>query len=142
MQFSSPPRKANSASLLPMINVVFLLLIFFLISAQISPPEPFPTEPPESQAETEADGTFTIFLSAEGAFGFRDITAQEPEDVIAALEAAKAEYCLTEECEAEPPKLLLRADKAVPAARLAAVLPKLGAAGFAKVDLVTAMGGH
>ncbi|MFN3280067.1 MAG: ExbD/TolR family protein, partial [Tabrizicola sp.] len=47
MDFSEPQRRTKNLTLLPMINVVFLLLIFFLIGARLRPAEPFLTEPPE-----------------------------------------------------------------------------------------------
>ena len=51
MRFASPPRRSPPESVVPMINVVFLLLIFFLISAQISPPDPFETRLPVAQSD-------------------------------------------------------------------------------------------
>ncbi len=41
MQFPDDTPRRGGDNLLPMINVVFLLLIFFLISAEMTPPEPF-----------------------------------------------------------------------------------------------------
>lgn len=137
MDFSDPPRKAPAENLLPMINVVFLLLVFFLISAQLTPPEPFPVTPPEAETEAEAEGVFTLHLDAEGEVGYRDAIGQEL--ALAALTAARDEHCGLEDCEAAPPALLLRADGAVPAARLAELMPALGQLGFARVDLVTAL---
>lgn len=137
MDFSDPPRKPAAENLLPMINVVFLLLIFFLISAQLTPPEPFPVTPPEAETEAEAEGDFTLHLDAQGEVGYRDALGQEP--ALAALAAARDEYCAAEDCAAAPPALLLRADGAVPATRLAALMPALGQLGFARVDLVTAL---
>ena len=137
MDFSDPPRKPAAENLLPMINVVFLLLIFFLISAQLTPPEPFPVTPPEAETEAEAEGDFTLHLDAQGEVGYRDALGQE--QALAALAAARDEYCLAEDCATAPPALLLRADGAVPATRLAALMPALGQLGFARVDLVTAL---
>jgi len=137
MDFSDPPRKAPAENLLPMINVVFLLLVFFLISAQLTPPEPFPVTPPEAETEAEAEGDFTLHLDATGEVGYRDAIGQDL--ALAALTSARDEYCAASDCEAAPPALLLRADGAVPAARLAALMPVLGKLGFARVDLVTAL---
>ncbi len=139
MDFSDPPRKAPAENLLPMINVVFLLLIFFLISAQLTAPEPFPVTPPEAEAaaEAEAAGDFTLYLDAGGEVGYRDATGLDA--ALAALAAARARHCAARDCEAAPPTLALRADGAVPAARLAGLLPALGQLGFARVDLVTVL---
>jgi len=137
MDFSDPPRKPAAENLLPMINVVFLLLIFFLISAQLTPPEPFPVTPPEAETEAEAMGDFTLHLDAAGEVGYRDAIGQEP--ALAALTAAREAYCAAGDCETAAPALLLRADGAVPAARLAELMPALGQLGFARVDLITAL---
>ena len=128
MKLSEPPRKPQTESIVPMINVVFLLLIFFLMTVQIAPPEPFEVTPPEAKAETPAGGELVLHLSAEGKLAFRDTLG---EGAIAAA-ATEAEIC--GDCEV----LTLRADSAVPARRLAALLPELSAAGFSAIELVTA----
>lgn len=119
-----------------MINVVFLLLIFFLMSAQIAPPEPFDVEPPV-MAETEsAEGEFRLYMDAEGQIGYLDIIGEA--EALAALAAARESHCAAEPCPDDaPPPLILRADAKLDAARLAALMPKLGAAGFRVVQLVT-----
>lgn len=120
-----------------MINVVFLLLIFFLMSAQITPPEPFEVEPPVMDETESADGEFRLYLDAEGQLGYRDVIGEE--EALAALTAALETYCAAEPCPKDvPPPLILRADAKLDAARLAALMPKLGAAGFRVVQLVTA----
>lgn len=134
MNFSDVPRRPQAENMLPMINVVFLLLIFFLISAQLAPPEPFAVEPPVAGNEDEGEADLTLYLSAGGEIGYRDTVG---EDALGALEAARAEIC-GEACDAGMP-LILRADAAVSAAEVAALLPELGARGFAQVLLVTAL---
>ncbi|MFC7704812.1 ExbD/TolR family protein [Plastorhodobacter daqingensis] len=142
MNFQDPPRRAPSENMLPMINVVFLLLIFFLISAQLAPPEPFPVDPPLAEAEEGAEAELTLFLAADGELGFRDITG---EAALEALAAARVEFCALRmddggpDCAEERPPLVLRADAQAPAARLAALMPELGALGFSQVHLVTAL---
>ncbi|WP_306153643.1 biopolymer transporter ExbD [Roseovarius sp. MMSF_3281] len=134
MQFTDPPRRKPPESIVPMINVVFLLLVFFLTTAQIAPPEPFEVAPPVAAPDgAPPEGVFTLYLGAEGGLAYRG-AALGDEAVLAALKAAKAAYCAVETCD---PPLVFRADAAVPGARLAALLPKLGALGFAEVQLVT-----
>lgn len=137
MDFSRPPRRRRTETLLPMVNVVFLLLIFFLISAKLSPPEPFAVTLPEALAEVGTEGEFTLHLSATGDLGFLDQTGEA--EVRAALALARANFCESADCVAAPPSLLLRADAAAPAARLAALLPQLAGLGFAQVYLATAL---
>ncbi len=147
MDLREPPRRGFEANLLPMINVVFLLLIFFLISARLAPPEPFAVAPPEARAGARAAAELTLYLGADGALGFREslsapaTPAQEAAadaPVLAALAAARAAYCAEEDCAAAPPPLALRADQGAPVARLARLMRALGASGFARVDLITA----
>ncbi|TGD62654.1 biopolymer transporter ExbD [Tabrizicola sp. WMC-M-20] len=129
-----PRRRPN---LTPMINVVFLLLIFFLISARLTPPEPFAVTPPEAQAEAEAQGDFTLFISAKGQLGCRDLL---DDPALAAFEAARTGHCAVTDCATDPTRLTLRADTALPAARLAQILPRLVPLGFAQIELVAQPG--
>lgn len=105
-----------------MINVVFLLLIFFLMTAQIAPPPPLEVELPTSESDEAAEGPATLYLAADGTLAFREARGDA---VFAALAA-------------EPPEtLLIRADAAVPAARLAELLPRLAAVGITGTAIVT-----
>ena len=137
MDFRDPPRRRLDDTLLPMINVIFLLLIFFLLAARLTPPEPFPVTPPEAQAQAEAAGDFTLHIAADGRLGYRD--AQD-DPALAALVQARADHCATTDCAAKPPTLTLRADAALPANRLAALMPRLATLGFAQVELVATDG--
>ena len=122
-----------------MINVVFLLLIFFLISARMTPPDPFAITPPHAQAEAEALGDFALFVSADGQLGYRDTLG---DGALVSLAVARSAHCATTDCVAIPPRLTLRADAALPAARLAQLLPLIAPLGFARIELVAqAMGG-
>lgn len=138
MDFSDPPRVRPAENLLPMINVVFLLLIFFLLSARLTPPEPFAVTPPEAQALAEAQGDFVLYIGADAGLGYLD---QREEAALAALSAARLAYCAAGDCAAVPPRLTLRADAALPAAALARLLPRLTALGFDGIEMVVAPGG-
>ena len=138
IDLSPPKRRGSDANLLPMINVVFLLLIFFLITAKLAPPEPFAVTPPEAQAGAEASAELTLHLDAAGRLGFRELTSDDAgtdAPLLAALAAERGPGCAGADC-AEAPRLLLRADAAAPVARLAALLPALAMAGFAGVELI------
>lgn len=125
MQFQTPPKRQASESVIPMINVVFLLLVFFLMTAQIAPPEPFEVAPPVAAVDTPAEGRATLHLSAEGDMAYEGVRGEPA--VLAALQGYP-----------EDRPLMLRADKAVPAERIAALLPKLASAGVRKLKLVSA----
>lgn len=150
MQIDLPPSRRPGESILPMINVVFLLLIFFLISARLTPPEPFPVTPPDSVAEGKTEGEIVLFLAADGRLGFRETESvvlgaaesggatMSDDPVLTALAAEVELLCAERSCEipADRPPLQLRADTAVPATRLAQLMPVLGALGVARVDLL------
>lgn len=137
MDFRDPPRRKPEENLLPMINVIFLLLIFFLIAARMTAPEPFAVSPPQAMTEAEAQGDFTLFIAADGLLGYRDA---RDDAALAALAIAREDHCRSADCRADPPRLTLRADSALPAARLAALMPRLPALGFDSIELV-AIGG-
>ncbi|WP_116130736.1 biopolymer transporter ExbD [Tropicimonas sp. IMCC34043] len=138
MLIPEPPRPHRGEPILPMINVVFLLLIFFLISAELAPPEPFPVDVPSAEREDPAEGELTLFLDAGGQLGFRDATGEAA--VLAALQAAVQDICGADGCSDEArPRVRLRADRAVEAATVAALLPRLGAIGVHDVLMITAL---
>lgn len=142
MDFAPLPRRRPDATLLPMINVVFLLLVFFLISARLVPPEPFALTPPEagnlSVIAGEAEGEFTLHLSEDGDFGYRD---DRGDAALAAIAVVRDAHCGRVDCGTTPPRLMLRADAGLAASRLAALLPRLAGLQFGSVALVTRQGG-
>ena len=125
MDFTTPRRRRPSESIVPMINVVFLLLIFFLMSAQITPPDPFEVTPPAAEAEAVDGGQVVLFLGPDGAVGFADLAGA------AAVSAAAAEA-------GSSAPVYLRADREAPAPDLAGLLADLGAAGGSDMRLITA----
>ncbi|KEJ95680.1 hypothetical protein SUH3_19405 [Pseudosulfitobacter pseudonitzschiae] len=122
MDFSpvTPPRRA-AENIVPMINVVFLLLIFFLMSAQIAPPDPIDVTVPDSTSEAAPLDPNALYVGADGTLAYAGVTGD------AALAALSGHVGV----------LPLRADAALPAAKLVALLPKLAAAGVDGVELIT-----
>ncbi|MFV0332582.1 MAG: ExbD/TolR family protein [Tropicimonas sp.] len=119
------PRRQPRENIVPMINVVFLLLIFFLMTAQIAPPEPFAVELPSSDAGTDPASQTTLHIDATGLPGFQGLTG------------APAMELLIELREKDAP-LRIRADARLEAARLAALLGELTEAGFFRVEIMVA----
>lgn len=122
MKFASPRRSTPAESIVPMINVVFLLLIFFMMSATIMPPAPFDLTLPETQTDADPVGDETLYLSAQGALSYGGALEDAAWALLAARQDAGA--------------LTLRADAALEAATLAQVLARLSALGVANVELV------
>lgn len=133
MEFPAPKRRTRSESIVPMINVVFLLLIFFLMTAQIAPPEPFDVTPPRADTGAPAQGPLTLYLSPEGTPGFGDTRGDE---ALTALAQAMAQSC-AQPCEPSGREILLRADAQSPATALTRLMPQLAAMGLTRVQLIT-----
>jgi len=124
MQFSPPRRRRAPEPIVPMINVVFLLLIFFLMSAQIAPPAPFDVTLPESAAGDHTAPADTLYMDAEGRPAFNEARGDAVLDALAAR--------------ATPDQpLQIRADAGMDARALARLLPQLAARGIARVEIVT-----
>ncbi len=115
------PRTRQDRAIVPMINVVFLLLVFFLLSATLAPPDPFEVTPPTADGPHSEAQPGTLHISATGALAFD--TARD-EAVWPALQAHVG-------------PLPIRADAAWPAADLAALLPRLAEVGITEIRLLT-----
>lgn len=138
MDFSQPtPRKPREENVIPMINVVFLLLIFFLMTAQIAPPDPLEVIPPTASSDAPDDGALTLYINAKGDIAFRDTIGETA--AIDALELAYIDLCADVICtgpEARPP-LTIRADADADAQLVPALLKNLAAREITNVWLAT-----
>lgn len=123
MDLTDPPRRPRAESIVPMINVVFLLLIFFLMTSRLAQPEPFEVTPPEAALDTEAKAQAVLYIDAEGQMHFDGAVG---EAAIARLAAAST----------GSPVVQLRADARLEAAALARILRQLTAAGLSRAELV------
>ena len=125
LDFAPPVRRPRGESIVPMINVVFLLLVFFLMTSRLAPPEPFEVVPPIAEDSGEGETAPVLYLSSEGEIGFRDFRG---EAAVAAF-AAAAEGGMTP---------WLRADAGVEAKAVARLMHELSSAGLTDVALVVA----
>ena len=111
MQIDMPKRRPRGESIIPMINVVFLLLVFFLLTAQLSPPEPFDLTPPDSASDLPSQDRGVLFVSAEGDLAYDEARGDAVWPLIVARDSD------------EP--LEIRADGTTEASRIAALLKHL-----------------
>ena len=125
MQLGPRRRRPRGESVVPMINIVFLLLIFFLLTATIAPPDPFPVSPPE--------------LALPGAPPDRGVVLHVAADGALALGAAR-DAAVWQALEPGAP-LTVNADAALPGEEFAALLRRLSEAGVEGVSLVVVRGG-
>jgi biopolymer transport protein ExbD len=123
MTFDQPPRRARGENIVPMINIVFLLLIFFLLTATIAPPDPFPLTPPEAEGvEAEVAPGTPLHVAADGTVALGPLRDEAAWTALQGHEGA----------------LVLRADAALPGVDLAALLMRLATLGLTEVDLTVA----
>jgi len=121
---SPPARRAGDQNIVPMINIVFLLLIFFMLGATIAPPDPFALTLPEAEGGVADAGPRTLVL----AMGPAGELAHAGVEGAAAVATLVAEY--------QPgDRVALRVDAALEGAVFAQVLADLAAAGIADVTL-------
>ena len=116
-------RSGQNENFVPMINIIFLLLIFFMISAQIMPKEPFELVVPKSNSKIQVFERDTLFIS-----GDKTLYYNGAYNVSAWTE-------LGERSTKTP--LSLKADISLPASALANLIARLKIIGITQVHLVT-----
>ena len=114
--------------MLPLINVVFLLLIFFILSGRLASVDPFRTEPPRSASEgLTQERHMVVFVGADGRLALDGTIMDET-----ALSGAVARQ--------GPSRTVhLKADGRAGAVRVVAVMELLRSAGVEKLDLLTVL---
>jgi len=122
MDFGARPGRPRGEGTVPMINVVFLLLIFFVMTATIAPPDPFAARPPEAAATETSGRGETLHIGPDGALAFGAARGE------AALRALPTDA-----------PLHIRADAALPAADLAAILARLAEVGVTDIRLAAVL---
>jgi len=145
MRLPDPPPRARFETLLPMIDVVFFLVIAFMMLSNLKEARPFAvtlpertlTDGPMADGPMAADpaGIFTLFVASDGRAGLLASGVMTGEAALAALAGARAAQCAATDCAAMPPVLRLQADAALPGPDLARLLPRLAAMGFGTVHL-------
>ena len=113
------PASRRPENIVPMINVAFLLLIFFLMTAVIAPQDPVKITPPQGEGAQSETGEIALYLEADGTL-WKDGQAR----------AALGDLANT--------KVDLRVARDLPASALAQVLQRVRNAGAQSVNLVVA----
>ena len=135
MKLSARQEASQLASIddriMPLINIVFLLLIFFLVAGAIREVEPVDVDPPRSLVEAESEAApLTIYVSADGRLALGDNVL--PDDVFNAA--------VTEAVTTDPEQAIrIVADRNVDSAKVITVLEALRSAGASRVKLTTRM---
>lgn len=115
--------------LLPLINIVFLLLIFFMVVGRLSAVDPFPIDPPasSSHAPAPADQDSLVALGPQGRLALDGIEMTE-EDLLSALADRVGRR--------ESVQVHIKADGAADAVMLVALMERLRQTGLTEVTLL------
>ena len=112
------PRRTRHDDIVPMINVAFLLLVFFLMSAVIAPRAPLDIAAPSTSQSSGTVERFRLFVAPDGALVDEDGLAVSNLNEFAGQAVA------------------ISADATLPANSFVRVIQRLQAAGIAEIQLV------
>ena len=126
------PRRVpdEDARVLPLINIVFLLLIFFMITGYMSATGPFELEPVRSASPGQPQREdLVVFVSSDGRLALDGIeTSGEDMEALVAARRAAAGTDL---------RVRLQADGRAEATRVVAIMERLRTAGVERLELLT-----
>lgn len=112
--------------MLPLINVVFLLLIFFMLAGRLASVDPFQTDPPRSASTgLTHEHEMVVYVGADGRLAL-DGTIMDETTFHGAIARSGTSRTVR-----------LKADGRAGAVRVVAVMELLQTAGAEKVDLLT-----
>lgn len=129
-----PPRRpqAQENSMIPLINVVFLMLAFFMILGQIEPPDAVRLEPPESLSrEVQGEYAAILLVAANQALYLDNRPLQ------AGQLSGEIRRLLETTADPRSVRVLVKADGSLPATELREVLALLRTGGLLRVSLAT-----
>lgn len=128
MRLPDPPKRRGGENVIPLINVVFLLLIFFMIAGSLGRTDLFRVEPPESVSKAPLPAEARrLLMAADGRL---------------ALDGSRVRLAeLGRLLDGTDAPVEIKADAGAPAVRLLDVLETLRGAGIGEVELVTVQGG-
>lgn len=128
MRFEPPRPRNDEERILPLINIVFLLLIFFMVAGKLAASDPLEIKPPQSALESEAGPReLLVLLDAEGHLALDGEVMDE-----STLKAA-----LQKRLSGDEVRIRLKADGRTEATRVVALMELLQDAGAEKVKLLT-----
>lgn len=127
-------RPMSEINVTPFVDVMLVLLIIFMVAAPMLTVG-VPVELPRTAAgalPSEQEEPLTVTLTADGTVMIQT-SATPPGELVGRLRAIAAERTSD--------RIFLRADGAIPYARVAEVMGALNAGGFRNIGLVTESGG-
>ncbi len=121
-------KEQKGEAIIPLINVVFLLLIFLMLVGNPRAPDPFYIDPAQTESERDpTDAQMVIFISSDFQVAFEAVRGKS--NVLEAVERAFAN-------DRDEP-LEVKADASVDAVQLLHFVQDLKSRGVARIRLVT-----
>ncbi len=147
MRFSRPGKRGGEVGVLPLVNIVFLLLIFFMLAGRLEDADPFPLEPVRSASrDAPAPREHLLLLGRDGALALDGVRLDKA-GLIDALggdagngpqtPARAARTAASETGTAEPRRLWLKVDEGAEALDLVSLLDLLAELRVSRIELVT-----
>ena len=146
-------RSGGDDHLIPLINIVFLLLIFFMVAGRVEMQQGAELSPPQARSETplQQDATLILALQADGALSVNGdvITADAAAPAVSgdALTAINGELPLINQQQlaekisalnlAKDSAVIVRVHASLPAKSLDPLLAVLREQGFSRINLAT-----
>lgn len=129
MQLKQHTNNAMGENILPLVNVVFLLLIFFMLAGAFSRPDLFKIEAPKAENDNAADRKIlTILINTQGELAYNDVIISDQElKKIVSVEVEKNTL----------DALQLKADANMNAVRLIDLIEALKDTGLESIHLLT-----
>lgn len=119
-------------NMIPLINIVFLMLIFFMVAGHISQKSAIKVALPYSISEGhQQDDALVLMIDSNGELGFEN----KPIPVTAAREMIEKRYQEAQDKEAF--KLLLKVDGKLPVDQLRTILSQIKQVGIKRVSIAT-----
>ena len=129
MHLETTRPKGDEERVLPLINVVFLLLIFIMLAGRLATSDPFRVDPPRSVSDADLQQrTMTVLIGANGRLALDgEIMEQAQIREVVAKDVSRGDTL----------RVLVKADGQVEAVRAVAVMALLREAGIESVKLLT-----
>ena len=129
MHLETTRPKGDEERVLPLINVVFLLLIFIMLAGRLATSDPFRVDPPRSVSDADLQQRkMTVLIGANGRLALDgEIMEQAQIREVVAKGVSRGDTL----------RVLVKADGQVEAVRAVAVMALLREAGIESVKLLT-----
>jgi len=125
-----PTKKIREPSLIPMINIVLLLLVFFLVTGSIEKFDPLPVDLPLARSSKRLpDGQVMIILGSQKEILVNDELVRPSEFVDTVKNYVKIN--------GGKPVISLKADQHLPATFLISIMNQVREAGGSNISLIT-----